>query len=124
MKDEYKAVSRAGWDYLTYGFGHLGAAPAELIVEAIVDVELTPKPQTEAEETEEKPCSPPNLDALCASAADLLSAVSQNCVNRTRELLTKDGIDSKDGNESPALRRAIAMATKSSSGSCFMRVRP
>lgn len=107
MKDQYTAVCRVGGDYLTFGFGHFGAAAAELVVEAVMDVELTPNTQTEADEEEEKLCSPSNLDSLCTTATTLSSAVSQNCVNRTREFLTKDGIDSKDGNESLALRTAI-----------------
>jgi hypothetical protein len=112
MKDQYAAVCRPGGDYLAFGFGHLGGAAAELVVEAILDEELTPNRETEEEEPEEKPCSPPNFESLCASAKNLMEAVSRNCVGRTAEFLAKEGIDSKGGTESAALRMAIALGNE------------
>ncbi len=112
MRNQYTAVCRAGGDYIANGFGHLGSAAAELIVETISDVELTPRPPREDDDVDEPSCQPANHDALCASATTLSRAVSQNCVNRTRELLSKDGIDSKEGNESSALTAAIRLGNE------------
>jgi len=113
MRNEYTATCRPGGDYITNGFGHLNGAAAELIVEEMRDVELTPRPPIEADNADEKPCQPPNHDTLCAGAATLARAVSLNCIDRTRELLLKDGIDSKDGNDSPALSTAIRLGNES-----------
>jgi len=112
MRNQYTAVCRAGGDYITNGFGHLNGAAAELIVETVVDVELAPSRTAEVEEADQKPCEPPNHDSLCAGAPNLARAVAQNCVERTKELLAKDGIDSKDGNESAALITAIRLGNE------------
>lgn len=109
MRNEYFAVCRPGGDYATNGFGHLNGATAELIVESVLDVELTPRKETVEDEEDHKPCEPPNHDSLCAAAPNLARAVAQNCVERTKDLLAKDGIDSKDGNESSALITAIRL---------------
>jgi len=108
MRSEYIAVCREGGDYITNGFGHLNGAAAELIVEAVRDMALMGRPLEEADDAdEERACQPPNLAALCASSATLLDAASLGCVDRVGELLSKYGIDSKDGNESPAFNAAI-----------------
>jgi hypothetical protein len=92
MRGEYVAVCR-GPDYFTNGFGHLGAATAELIVEAVRDVELTPRVDAQdADDTNEgQSCELPNLASRCLSAASLLEAASLGCVERVRELLAKGG---------------------------------
>lgn len=107
MRNEYTAACGAG-DYITNGFGHLNGAAAELIVEAVRDVELTPAPALEPkDDSEEQACKPPNLPALCAGATTLLDAASLGCADRVKEFLSKDGIDSRDSEESPALDAAI-----------------
>ena len=63
-----------------------------------------------SDEDERQHCDPPNLAALCVKAPTLHSAVSLGCVDRTSELLSKDGIDSKDGSESSAL--IVALRTR------------
>lgn len=105
-KDKYQVVCRPGGDYVTFGFGHLGAAAAELVVEAILDPEFAPSPPVNLEE-EDPPASCPNEVAQCTGPLSLMSAVSRNCLGLTREALTKEGIDSKGGSESDALRIAI-----------------
>ena len=108
MHDKYIAVCQNGGSYLTNGFGHLNAAAAELMVEAVRDVELTPGKSADGDEADDKQrCQPPNLAALCVGAATLHAAVSLGCFDRTRELLSKDGIDSKDSSESSSLIVAI-----------------
>jgi ankyrin repeat protein len=105
MRDKYVAVCGEQGDYVTNGFGHLNSAAAEIVVEEIRDVELTKAPAEE--DVEEQPsCQPPNLSALCLTAT-LSRAAVQGCTSRVAELLSKDGIDSKDGNESQALSAAI-----------------
>src|SRR5258708_29111698 len=111
MRTEHTGVCRAGGDYITKGFGHLNSAAAELIVESVMEVELTPS-EVATERVSEKPCEPPNHDSLCAGATTLARAVAQNCVERTKELLAKDGIDTKDGNESAALITAIRLGNE------------
>jgi hypothetical protein len=107
MRSQYIAVCRgAGGGYLTNGYGHLNAAAAELVVEEIRDVEMMPQRSIDASEAEETQCEPPNHDALCAKASTLSSAVSQNCIDRVRELLAKNGID-VTGGESLTLMSAI-----------------
>ena len=108
MRGEYKAFCRPGGDYITNGFGHLNYAAAELIVEAIRDVELTPRGlSANADDAEDPPCSPPNSQSICAKVNTLLGAISNGCLERAAQLLASDGIDSKDGSESPALDAAI-----------------
>jgi len=106
MRDNYTAVCRGGDDYLTNGFGHMGAAAAELMVEEIRDEELT-KPPAEAEVEEEQKCQPPNIEALCSKASSLSEAAGLGCPSRVAELLSKHRIDSKYGSESKALSAAI-----------------
>lgn len=111
-RDKYFVICRTGGDYVTFGFGNQGAAPAELVVEAILDPELTPYPPPILDE-EIPPGSCPNEIAQCTNPNDLLDAVSRNCLDLVREFLTKEGIDSKNGSASEALRRAIVLGNES-----------
>lgn len=106
MHDQYIAVCRKWGDWHTLGFGHLGAAAAELIVDTVSDVELTHR--DDSDEDADEPCEPPNLAALCSSASTLQEAASMGCLDRATAILSSQGIDSKDGNESPALGSAIS----------------
>jgi uncharacterized protein len=63
-----------------------------------------PPPQEREDDTS---CQPPNLAALCATAAPLSRAASLGCAARVSELLSNDGVDSKDGSASEALSQAI-----------------
>jgi len=108
MRDQYFANCRAGGDYITNGFGHLNGAAAELVVEEVRDVELNAG-RASTEEEQDPPCVPPDHDSLCARAAKLQDAVSANCLDRARELISNEGIDSKDGSESTALGYAIRL---------------
>jgi len=113
MRSEYFAFCRGGGDYLTNGFGHLNGAVGELIVEAVKDVELTRRPMREDDAADdEQGCQPPNLATLCANATTLSDAASLGCVDRVGELLSKVGIDSKEGNESSALDAAIRLGNE------------
>jgi ankyrin repeat protein len=108
MRSEYTAVCGADGSYRANGFGHLGAAAAELIVESVSNFHLSPSPTSEGvDEHEAERCVPNNLPALCVSAPSLAQAASLGCTDKVRALLSKDGIDSKDGSESPSLNRAI-----------------
>ena len=40
VKDKYEGICRPDGSYVSYGFGHLGAAAAELIVESVYDPEV------------------------------------------------------------------------------------
>jgi len=53
------------------------------------------------------PCEPPNHAELCASSTSLLQAATDDCPDRTRELLATHGIDSQDGRPSSALAAAV-----------------
>jgi hypothetical protein len=98
------AVCRDAGDYITNGFGHLNGAAAEIVVEEIRDVELA-KASTNERVDEERSCQPPNLPVLCQTAT--LSRAALGCIARVAELLSKQGIDSTDENESDALNEAI-----------------
>jgi hypothetical protein len=108
MREEYTAVCRAGGDYMTNGFGHLNGAAAELIVEAVTDVEVAPRNGADdADDRAEPHCQPANTAELCSGAPTLVRAATLGCVDRVRELLSKIGIDSRDGSESASLSAAI-----------------
>ena len=49
----------------------------------------------------------PSRSQLCAQADSLNRAVQRGCADKVRELLAANGIDSKNGGESEALRTAI-----------------
>jgi uncharacterized protein len=55
--------------------------------------------------------SPPRAE-LCAQADSLNRATQRGCVEKVREFLAADGIDSKNGSESEALRTAIRSGNK------------
>ena len=109
MRSEYNVTCLRNGTYLGKGFGHLNGAAAELIVEDIRNVELKPQPelaQADAD-TGTQHCSPPDLATLCSKSDSLAHAASIGCVDKVREFLAKDGIDSKNGSESLALDAAI-----------------
>jgi len=49
----------------------------------------------------------PDRATLCSKADSLVGAAATGCIDKVREFLAKDGIDSKNGSESPSLRAAI-----------------
>jgi len=108
MRSKYTAVCSADRTYITNGFGHLNGAVGELVVERVLNFDLSLPPANDAYDYEEESCVPPNLPALCAAVQLLERAASLGCVEQLRAFLTKDGIDSKDGSESQALNRAIS----------------
>jgi ankyrin repeat protein len=109
IKADYHVFCGRNGTYGAIGFGHLGGAAGELIVEAIRNVELTPQPEfSHADaDTGAQHCSTPDLATLCSKADSLVSAVSVGCTDKVRDLLAKDGIDTKNGSESLALQAAI-----------------
>jgi hypothetical protein len=113
MRDHHWATCRIG-DYLTNGFGHMGGAAAELIVEAVMDSEIKPQAMDEPDESSDNvaPCYPPDHPARCAAATTLGAAVLSDCLARVREILSKDGIDSVGGGESAALNAAIRLGNR------------
>ena len=115
MRSEYMVTCRRNGTYLGNGFGHLNGAAAELIVDGITNVEMTPRPDISAanSETGIQRCSPPDLATLCSKADSLASAASIGCTDKVRDFLAKDGIDSKDGSESLALQAAIRSGNES-----------
>ncbi|MGP0076330.1 MAG: ankyrin repeat domain-containing protein [Bryobacteraceae bacterium] len=106
IKDKYEAVCRPDGSYVAYGYGHLGGAAAELIVESVYDAEVLTRRQVRDTEPD-PPCEPPNHAQLCASSTSLFEAATDNCPDRVRELLASQGIDAADGGPSAALTAAI-----------------
>lgn len=109
LRSDYHVICGPRGTYRAFGFGHLSGAAAELIAESIQNVGLAARPDTPQADTEhtEQRCTPPDLATLCAKADSLASAASVGCTDRVRDLLAKEGIDSKDGRESLALQSAI-----------------
>ncbi len=109
MRPEYVVTCSMNGTYVGNGFGHLGSAAAELIVENVRNVELTRRPDTPATENEfsEQDCSAAHLAVLCSKTDSLARAASLGCSDKVREFLGKDGIDSKDGSKSRSLSFAI-----------------
>ena len=105
MRSEYHAYCRGSGDYLTNGFGHLNFAAAELVVETVLDEELTPRPLEPDQEDEPLTC--PEQETRCATINSLERAASGGCIEKLAELLSRDGVDAKDGKPSPALSQAI-----------------
>jgi cytohesin len=103
-RDDYHVVCRWGeWQGL--GFGHLGYSPAEFLVEEILRIEAVPR----APNIHPPPgsdCIPPNWEQLCREV-DLESAVNFGCVDKVRQILRTEGIDSDGGKASDSLRTAI-----------------
>jgi ankyrin repeat protein len=106
-RSEYKAYCRPGGDYMTNGFGHLNYAAAELVVEAVRDVERTPRKPTLDEDEEDLLCLNPDQSTRCSKISSLEGAASSGCNDRLAEILSRTGIDSQDGKASPALYAAI-----------------
>jgi ankyrin repeat protein len=110
IKSDYHVFCGRSGAYGAIGFGHLGGAAGELIVEDIRNVELTPQPEFSHADADSgaQHCSPPDLATLCSKADSLASAASVGCTDKVRDLLAKDGIDSKNGSESAALQVAVS----------------
>jgi ankyrin repeat protein len=111
----YNVVCTPEGRYRAYGYGHLNAAAAELIVESIRDLELTPRPDAPIDSRQVNPeqhCVPPSRAELCAKADTLARAAQRDCPDKVRQLLVANGIDSKNGSESEALITAIRAGNK------------
>jgi ankyrin repeat protein len=115
LRSDYHVTCIPNGAYRAFGYGHLGNAAAELIVETIRDFELAPRPDgpidAKGVNTEQR-CTPPTRAELCAQANSLNRAVQRGCVEKVREFLAANGIDSKNGSESEALRTAIRSGNK------------
>lgn len=109
IKSDYHVFCGRNGTYGAIGFGHLGGAAGELIVQNIRDVELTQQDDFfhGNEDLVAQKCTPPDRATLCSKADSLASAVSAGCTDKVHDLLAKDGIDSKNGSESLALQAAI-----------------
>ncbi len=109
MRSEYSVSCQPDGRYVGNGFGHLAGAAAELLVEGMRNVETPERPDTEyaARDAAAQRCTPPDPATLCSKAESLARAAEKGCTDRVREFLAKDGIDSKNGRESTALRAAI-----------------
>lgn len=107
MKSEYHAVCSNGQSYGT-GFGHMGGAAAELVLDTILDRVVEPRGEEEPAEPEAGACAG-LLTAQQCETATLARAAGLGCAGRVRTLFEKDGLDSRDGNESEALGEAIRM---------------
>jgi ankyrin repeat protein len=115
LRADYHVTCIPGGTYRAFGYGHLDGAAAELIVESIRDLELTPRPNLPADAKAGNPeqhCTPPSRAELCAQADSLNRAAQRGCVERVSDLLAAQGIDSKNGSESEALRTAIRSGNK------------
>lgn len=114
MKSDYHVSCARNGTYWAVGFGHLGGAAGELVVENIRDVELSEQsgPSQTDEDTRAQKCVPPDLPTICSNADSLVHAVSMGCTDKVRDFLAKDGIDSKDGSESFALDAAIGSGSE------------
>ncbi len=107
MREQYDVACSNGF-YFGSGYGHMNAAAAELIVEAEFDQEVSARPSAKDADGESEPaCQPADLRERCAEAATLEDAAGLGCLQRVRDLLKQDGIDSREGGESPALLVAI-----------------
>ena len=115
LRAEYHVTCIPNGTYRAFGYGHLNSAAAELIVESIHDFELAPRPDApidaKAANTQQH-CTPPTRAELCAQADSLNRATQRGCVEKVREFLAANGIDSKNGSESEALRIAIRSDNK------------
>lgn len=60
MREKYIGICRPGGQYIGNGFGHVSAAAAELIVEAVFDAKLTPTPPETGELEPEPDCRTPH----------------------------------------------------------------
>jgi ankyrin repeat protein len=115
MRSNYVAFCLPNGKRVWNGFGHLNGAAAELIVEGVRNVESVSRPNAVADQNDatEQPCTQPDHVSLCKKADSLAWAAAIGCVEQVREFLTKNGIDSKNGRESMALRAAIHSGNES-----------
>jgi ankyrin repeat protein len=115
LRADYKVACVPNGTYRALGYGHMNSAAAELIVESIRDFELAPRsdaPIAAKTGNTQQHCTPPTRSELCAQADSLNRAAQRGCVERVREFLAANGIDSKNGSESEALRIAIRSDNK------------
>jgi ankyrin repeat protein len=115
MRSEYSVSCQPDGRYIGNGFGHLNGAAAELLVEGMRNVEIRERSDTKyaANDASAQRCTPPDPATLCLKAESLARAAATGCTERVREFLAKDGIDSKKGGESMALRAAIHSGNES-----------
>jgi len=115
LRSDYRVTCVPSGTYRALGYGHEGGAAAELIVESIRDFELAPRSDapidTKAGDAQQH-CTPPTRAELCAQADSLNRAAQRGCVEKVREFLALNGIDSNGGSESEALRTAIRSDNK------------
>ena len=115
VRSDYHVSCTPNGTYRAYGYGYMNSAAAELIVENIRDLDLTPRPEAPSPGTRTDPkqvnpvqeCTPPSRAELCAKADTLPRAAQRGCTEKVREFLAANGIDSKNGSESEALTTAI-----------------
>lgn len=115
VRSDYHVTCIPDGSYRAFGYGHMNAAPAELIVESIRNFELSPRldaPSDAKAGNAQQHCTPPTRVELCAKADSLNRAAQRGCVEKVREFLSANGIDSKNGGESEALRIAIRSDNK------------
>jgi ankyrin repeat protein len=115
LRYDYHVTCVANGTYRVFGYGHLDSTAAELIVESILDFELAPRPDAPSDAkagNTQQHCAPPTRAELCAQADSLNRAAQRGCVEKVREFLAANGIDSKNGGESEALRIAIRSGNK------------
>jgi Ankyrin repeats (3 copies) len=114
LRSDYHIGCGPNGRYRGFGFGHLNGAAGELIVDTILNVEPTPRPDFHpGPDDMPQRCTPPDLATLCSKADSLVSAAAVGCPDRVRDFLAKDGIDSKNGSESMSLRAAIRSGNES-----------
>lgn len=114
LRADYNVACVPNGTYRASGYGHMNRAAAELIVESIRDFELAPRHDTpiDAKAGTQQHCTPPTRAELCAQADSLNRAAQRGCVEKVREFVAANGIDSKNGGESEALRTAIRSDNK------------
>ena len=83
VRDQYFAECQEDGQMFGYGYGHLNAAPAELMLEAVLDIDVTPRKEP-VNSTSDR-CEPSNKVALCASATTLEDAAKIGCVEKVWE---------------------------------------
>jgi ankyrin repeat protein len=115
LRADYNVTCVPNGTYRALGYGHMNGAAAELIVESIRDFELEPRhdaPIDAKAGNTQQHCTPPTRAELCAQADSLNRAAQRGCIEKVREFLAANGIDSKNGSESEALRIAIRSGNK------------
>jgi ankyrin repeat protein len=115
VRYDYHVTCIPDGTYRAFGYGHMNAAAAELIVESIRDFQLALRPDAPIDAkagNAQQHCTPPTRAEVCAQADSLNRAAQRGCVDKVREFLAANGIDSKNGRESEALRTAIRSDNK------------